>query len=313
MSKYLSTCARGALAVCSLAVSGAVSFIPTATQAAPITFATSADYDNSASQTTGVFRDVLNGSLINSGLDLGGTGHSALNFTGTDNNSAVLGRNTVYDLNVSTAAPTLFSGGISISADVLIHQFNNSKGAGIEFLFNEGTGKQGLSLSLWNAGNSDLNTVQLVQQTGETRPSAALSSVALGSGIAENVWYRLSLNLALTATNFTVTGTVFTHTTGTDPNSALGVQVGSTLTYSDLISASLFSPYEIGLVARGDSAVVDTSVTNFSFASLAGGTELGETPIPGALWLFGSILAGSAGVTGWRRKRKLAQSATLPA
>jgi hypothetical protein len=29
----------------------------------------------------------------------------------------------------------------------------------------------------------------------------------------------------------------------------------------------------------------------------------GGTPIPGALWLFGSALAGAAGVRKWRRKR----------
>jgi hypothetical protein len=38
-------------------------------------------------------------------------------------------------------------------------------------------------------------------------------------------------------------------------------------------------------------------------------TDPGATPIPGAVWLFGSTLAGSAGVARWRRKRKAIQSA----
>ena len=239
------------------------------TLAAPITFAGPADYDNNAAQTTGVFRDFLNGSLINQGNDLGGTGHTALNFTGSDNNAATAGRITLYDTSPSTASPTLFSGNVTLSADILIHPFNNNKGAGLLFLFNEGAGVNGMALSLWNAGNTDSNSVQLVQQTGETRPGNSLASVSLGSLIAADLWYRLTMDLTFSGSNFTVTGKVFTHTTQTDPNSALGAQVGSTLTYSGALSGTLFSPYEVGLVARGDSAVVDTSVTNFSFVGPA--------------------------------------------
>jgi hypothetical protein len=41
------------------------------------------------------------------------------------------------------------------------------------------------------------------------------------------------------------------------------------------------------------------------------GTSQGDpppvpTPIPGALWLFGSVLAGTVGVGKWRRKPKRA-------
>jgi hypothetical protein len=38
--------------------------------------------------------------------------------------------------------------------------------------------------------------------------------------------------------------------------------------------------------------------------SCTGGGDQGTTPVPGALWLFGSALAGAAGVGKWRRKRK---------
>ena len=155
------------------------SVAPTATLAAPITFAGPADYDNNAAQRTGVFRDFLNGALINQGNDLGGTGHTALNFTGSDNNAALAGRITLYDTSPSTTVPTTFSGNLSISADILIHPFNNAKGAGVLFLFNEGAGQNGLALHLWNAGNSDSNKIELVAQTGEARPGAALATVAL--------------------------------------------------------------------------------------------------------------------------------------
>jgi hypothetical protein len=32
--------------------------------------------------------------------------------------------------------------------------------------------------------------------------------------------------------------------------------------------------------------------------------EVTATPIPGALWLFGTVITGAAGLGGWRRKRK---------
>jgi hypothetical protein len=40
------------------------------------------------------------------------------------------------------------------------------------------------------------------------------------------------------------------------------------------------------------------------------GSDPGNTPLPGAVWLLGSVLGGSAGVSRWRRKRKAIQSAT---
>ena len=35
----------------------------------------------------------------------------------------------------------------------------------------------------------------------------------------------------------------------------------------------------------------------------------GETPIPGAVWLFGTVIAGGAGYGRWRKKRKAATNA----
>jgi hypothetical protein len=51
-----------------------------------------------------------------------------------------------------------------------------------------------------------------------------------------------------------------------------------------------------------------SSYTGYVAASLYTGTTPpggpGVVPIPGALWLFGSVLAGGAGIRRWRRKRK---------
>ena len=32
--------------------------------------------------------------------------------------------------------------------------------------------------------------------------------------------------------------------------------------------------------------------------------NVSENPIPGALWLFGTVIAGGAGYSRWRKKRK---------
>src|SRR5262245_66087697 len=85
----------------------------------------------SDSQYADCFTDVRRGSDINddSAPDLGGTGHTALNFTG--------GAGPAGDLWLTKYTPnghtTICNGafGIIVIADVLIHTFNNTKGAGV--------------------------------------------------------------------------------------------------------------------------------------------------------------------------------------
>jgi Na+/H+ antiporter NhaD/arsenite permease-like protein len=92
----------------------------------------------------------------------------------------------------------------------------------------------------------------------------ALTTVSLGSNITENIWFRLTMDVTVTGANVTVTGKVFRHATPTDPASALGAQVGGTLTFNGARPAGIDATGEIGMVAAAVSAVVDSSVTNFT-------------------------------------------------
>ena len=248
------------------------------------------------------FRDVVGASLINSGNDLGGTGHTALNFTGLGNADAFSGSMTLYDTSpANSSSKNLFTGNISIYADILISEFNNSKGPGILFLYNEGAGLQGLALSVFDGGGSgDRAQLRLTNQTGEN--DVALATVGINPLILNDKWYRLTVDLAFTGANYTVTGKVFDHATATNPDSALGAQLGSTLTYSSSVNSTTYAPYEIGLVARGTSgATIDSSVTNFNVTGEQL-SDLNNVPEPGSFALMGIAALGFASLR--RRKTK---------
>ena len=99
--------------------------------------------------------------------------------------------------------------------------FNNTKGAGVVALLNEGVGKKGLALILHEAGNTD--TLVLATVDGDPAKKGRLTtqaSMSLKGQINGDVWYRLIMTLSKTdppagstaAPKWTVTGTVFTHT-----------------------------------------------------------------------------------------------------
>jgi hypothetical protein len=210
---------------------------------------------------------------INAGPDIGPTDHPALVFTGSTGSAGDTWL-TVYDATPATPVPGPTFGAETLCADVLFTRFNNIKGAGVVALLNEGAGKSGLALIVSDAGNTDLLRLATVDgdptKKGKlkilsdcTSSSTGLCSVPLKNGIAENVWYRLIMTVDPTTPR--VTGQAFTHSVPLDPDSPLGVQVGSTLTYEPaVLPTGVSSPGQNGILAQAISAVVDLSVTNFS-------------------------------------------------
>src|SRR5215510_15800585 len=182
----------------------------------------------SDSQYTACFTDVRRGPDINDdgALDLGGTGHTALNFTG--------GAGPAGDSWLTRFTPDgvmrIFDGtdGICGAADVLIHTFNNTKGAGLVALLDSAPGGKGLAVILYDQGNSD--ALQLATIDPATGQLIKLKSLSLGAGIAENAWYRLNVSVTLIdflgADILTVLAQVSRHETPTDPNSPIAGPVG---------------------------------------------------------------------------------------
>jgi hypothetical protein len=207
------------------------------------------------------FRDVRRAGDINVGPDLGGTGQSAINFTGQTGSSGDAWI-TVYDAVPSTIDEDSVYGTVSLAADVLIQSYNNKKGAGVLALFNEGAGQRGLSATIYNSGGSDALVLAAVDPA--TGLFTTLSTVSLGSNILENVWYRLAVDVVVGGSNVTVTAKVFRHGTPADPNSPTGAQIGGTLFFSGARPAGVDATGEVGAIATATSAVVNSSVTNFT-------------------------------------------------
>ena len=207
------------------------------------------------------FRDVRRPADINAGPDLGGTGHAAMNFTGS---VAAAGDTwiTVYDQTPADGTIKNILGNVSLTADVLIHSDNNEKGAGLVALFNEGAKKKGLALAIFDSGNSDSLVLGTVSQA--TGTFTAIKTVALGGAIQENVWYRLTMDVLVSGTTVTVTGKVFEHATPTDPDSGLGAQVGATLIFAGKRPSGVDATGEIGMAASAAGTAVDSSVANFT-------------------------------------------------
>jgi hypothetical protein len=183
-----------------------------------------------------------------------------MNFTGT----AGAGGDTwitVYDATPADDTVINTFGNVILSADVVIHPFNNKKGAGLLALFNELVGRKGLVLVVYDNGNTDTLVLGTVEKS--TGQFTVLAIVPLGSGLAENAWYRLTMSVVVSGGDVTVTGTAFRHTIATDPNSPVDGQVGGTLSFSGPLPAGVSATGEVGMVASAISAVVDSSVTNF--------------------------------------------------
>ncbi len=220
------------------------------------------DFDFSGDTYLRCFRDLQRGGEITAGQDLGPTKHTSLNMKGTATTTPTTWL-TVYDATPASPAAGSTVGAQTLCADVLIVPFNNAKGGGVVALLNEGVGKKGLALAIHEAGNTD--TLFLATVDGDPAKKGKLTTlkrVSLQGGISRTSWYRLIMTVD-PANTPAVTGKVFTHSTPTDPNSALGAQVGSTLMYPAL-PAGVTSSGENGILGSGISAVLNVSVTNFT-------------------------------------------------
>ena len=168
-------------------------------------------------------------------------------------------------------------GSVSLSADVLIHTFNNKKGAGLLALYNEAPSKKGLALTLYSAGNTDTLVLATVDQAGKL---VTLKTVSLGAAIAENAWYRVSMEVTVDAGLVSVVGTVFRHETPTDPDSPLTTQVGLLLTFSATLGAGALvgvrATGEVGILSAAINAANGSSVTNILIEPQGGGSCLSE-------------------------------------
>jgi hypothetical protein len=93
------------------------------------------------------------------------------------------------------------------------------------------------------------------------------------------------------------------------------------ITSANAPGAGNWAQYVLSLTPAQVNAVIGASTTQAIEVQFLSSTANGNqplqvdydiptpTPLPGAVWLIGTVLAGSAGVAGWRRKRKLAQLA----
>src|SRR5215813_6685620 len=144
----------------------------------------------SDNQYTECFTDVRRGPDINdnNAPDLGGTGHTALNFTG--------GAGPAGDTWLTKYTPnggTRICRGAIVNADVLIHTYNNTKGAGLVALLDAAPGGKGLALILYDQGNSDALLLATIDPA--TGRLTKLTSVSLGAGFAENAWYNVAMSV----------------------------------------------------------------------------------------------------------------------
>ena len=91
-----------------------------------------------------------------------------------------------------------------------------------------------------------------------------LANVSLGGNIVENTWYRVTMSVTVSGGNVVVAGKVFRHATPSDPDSALGAQIGVTLNFNGARPAGVDAAGEVGMVGSGASTSINSSVANFT-------------------------------------------------
>jgi hypothetical protein len=224
-------------------------------------------YDFADTQYADDFTDVRRGSQINGGFDLGGTGETALNFTG----QAGPAGDTWLTKWTPGGATGVLNGRCEIltAANVLIHPFNNRKGAGVVALLNDtNPGDKGLAFTLYDNGNTDAIQLAIIDPfTGKLVP---LQTARLIAPVNENAWYALVMNvrvdLAYNGHSLLVQAYVFRYEDPTDANSdpsPIGYLSYSTVFTTSLEELGLQPAGQVGIMASAISAVVDSSVTTW--------------------------------------------------
>ena len=260
----MSRCVRvGVIAVlATLTLSGTSWALVVTTQAGPFDFFQCSTHPNEYDTN---FVEERRDLEIDSGLDLGGTGHCAVNFTGLTGSAGDTWLTRYNDAGINN----VFNGfnGICMHADVLISKFNNAKGGGLVALLNTDPGDKGLFLLLINNGNTDRLTLNTIDPNNGT--IVQLASAPLGSDIVENAWYRVEMEVFAFSNLLVAHARVRSHTDPSNPSDAtadgvLGsVSVGGGGNPASLSGLGLEQTGFVGMAAWAKSAVVNTSITNF--------------------------------------------------
>jgi hypothetical protein len=267
-----------------------------------ITFASSADYDNTANvvnagptpvnnQSGGQFRDVFwwgNGygggspgtgspDYINRGNSLllqnnhagpdASSPYTALNFTGQKIPNGGQTFLSIYDKTPGDGTATR-------------NTFDASQPGGIKIsadvLFaNPGHQSYGGVVSMYNEGHNGLGL--LAYQGGGNNPDipklslvwqsagsgTTLTSVSLtGTSFDAAAWFRVEMSLTVSGTSWTMNGSFFKHSDPTNPGSDLGSLI-TTLNYSGSLSVQdLINPGEVGLMAGTTTGYSDGVATD---------------------------------------------------
>lgn len=221
------------------------------------------DFDFRPGDYPDCFRNLVRGGGIKAGTDVGPTGHTSLNISGSAGTAGASWLTIVDQAPDNPDQDNIFGSEI-VCADVLIQRFDNTKGAGIVTLFNQGAGKRGLALVLYDAGNTDrLALVTVDGDPAQQGKVAPITSVPLGSLIEENAWYRILFTVLVDGPP-QITGQVFRHATPSDPNSAT-TQIGPTLVYTpEALPEGVSTLGQNGLLGSAFNAVVNSSITNFT-------------------------------------------------